>query len=158
MMQLFYDTVHTINRVHYSKEQLYAWAKTPRMCWQKWNSRFSECYSLLAFNEEELIGFGSLDGDYLDMLYIHHHYQRKGVGSVLVRELLFHARGNNMTNITTHASLTAVPFLEHLGFRQVRENQVKKNGVVMTNILMQKSLTEFQIQENYTESSEKKYA
>jgi len=158
MMRLFYDTVHTVNRNDYSPEQLRTWAKTPDMCWEKWNSRFSNDYCILAFDEKVLTGFGSLNGDYLDMLYVHHAYQRQGIGSTIIVNLMDYARRRGITKMTTHASLTAEPFMKDFGFKHICENEVRKEGVSLTNILMQKTIDRLHNQKENAESKEKNYA
>ena len=40
--------------------------------------------------------------------------------------------------LTTHASLTARPFFERRGYRVLREQQVERHGVRMTNFVMEK--------------------
>ncbi|MEE1466132.1 MAG: GNAT family N-acetyltransferase, partial [Clostridium sp.] len=39
-------------------------------------------------------------------------------------------------NITTHASITARPFFEKRGYRVVKEQEVERSGVVLTNYVM----------------------
>ena len=38
----------------------------------------------------------------------------------------------------THASLTARPFFAHRGYRLIREQQVQRCGVTLTNFVMEK--------------------
>lgn len=40
--------------------------------------------------------------------------------------------------ITTHASITAKSFFEHKGYRAVREQQVLRDGISLTNFMMEK--------------------
>jgi len=157
-MHLFYNTIHTINSNDYTTAQIQVWAKTPNLCWEKWNSRFSDAYSVLAFDTDVLTGFGCLNGDYLDMLYVHHSYQGQGIGSSIVVNLLHYAREKGIENITTHASITAEPFFRSFGFIDICENKVEKEGVLLTNTLMQKSMSCLHVQVKNTEASEENYA
>ena len=40
--------------------------------------------------------------------------------------------------ITTHASITARPFFLKRGYRVVREQQVERGGILLTNYVMEK--------------------
>ena len=44
--------------------------------------------------------------------------------------------------VTTHASITARPFFEARGYRVVRQQQVERQGVALTNFVMEKPVTE----------------
>ena len=41
-------------------------------------------------------------------------------------------------DIITHASITARPFFENRGYQVVREQQVERQGVFLTNYVMEK--------------------
>ena len=42
----------------------------------------------------------------------------------------------------THASVTAKPFFEKRGYRVVREQQVSRQGILLTNYVMEKDHTD----------------
>ena len=85
-------------------------------------------------NQESLEYFVERYGEtYLDRLYVHKDYQRQGVATALCNEL---ERG--FDRITTHASITAKPFFLHRGYKVVREQQVVRNGISLTNYVMEK--------------------
>ena len=67
------------------------------------------------------------------------HYARirRGAGGALLYEL---ENAFPVTEITTHASITAKPFFEAKGYVAVMEQQVERRGVTMTNFVMKKSL------------------
>lgn len=44
-------------------------------------------------------------------------------------------------NITTHASITARPFFERRGYKAVKEQQVERQGISLTNFVMVKMST-----------------
>lgn len=106
LAELFYNTVHTINVKDYTKEQLDVWA-TGTIDLEKWNQSFMEHYTLVAVDDEVIIGFGDIDKTgYLDRLYVHSDYQGKRVATAICEQLEQAAQGS----IVTHASITARPF------------------------------------------------
>lgn len=134
LAELFYHTVHTVNARDYPKEQLDVWA-TGTVDLEQWNQSFQERYSVVAVNEEIIIGFGDVDkSGYLDRLYVHADYQRKGVATAICDKLEQAVQGK----VVTHASITARPFFEKRGYRVVREQQVERKGIFLTNYVMEK--------------------
>ena len=82
------------------------------------------------------MGFGHMDDTgYLDRLYIHKNHQEEGIGTVLCDKLESMV---NVKKITTHASITARPFFEKRGYRVIREQQVERKGILLTNYVMEK--------------------
>ncbi len=134
LVDLFYRTVHTVNAKDYTKEQLSAWA-TGSVDLQKWNNSFLEHYSLVAVEGNTIVGFGDIDKTgYLDRLYVHKDYQRKGVATAICNGLERAVQGK----ITTHASITARPFFEKRRYVVLKEQCVKRQGIVLTNYVMEK--------------------
>lgn len=76
---------------------------------------------------------------YLDRLYVHKDYQKKGIASALCDRLEEKCAA---AYFTTHASITARPFFEKRGYRVMKEQQVVRKGVKLTNYVMKKSLTD----------------
>mgnify|MGYP002233563868 FL=1 len=52
LIELFYNTVHTVNAKDYTKEQLDAWT-TGIVDLEKWNQSFEEHFSLVALDGEK---------------------------------------------------------------------------------------------------------
>lgn len=137
LTELFYQTVHTVNAKDYTTEQLNAWA-TGDVDLKEWDNSLSEHESFVCVKEERIIGFGDIDKTgYLDRLYVHKDYQRQGVASAICDEL---ERAVSTRKITTHASITAKPFFEKRGYGVVREQQVIRNGIFLTNYVMEKTV------------------
>lgn len=135
MAQLFYNTVHTVNAKDYTKEQLDVWA-TGSVDLEKWNKSFMEHYTVVAVEDEKIIGFGDMDRTgYLDRLYVHKDYQNKGVASQIVKELEGKIEAEKYI---THASITAKDFFERRGYSVVKEQQVERGGILLTNYVMEK--------------------
>lgn len=136
LAKLFYQTVHSVNARDYTEEQLNVWA-TGKVDLPKWDESFLRHKTMVAIQNGEIVGFGDMDlNGYLDRLYVHKDYQRQGIASAICDELEHVAKGN----IITHASITAKPFFLNRGYHVVREQQVIRDGVVLTNYVMEKDL------------------
>lgn len=136
VLNLFRTSVHTLCRADYTPAQLSAWAPadTDEAPW----ARRLQCQTfLLAEEDGDLMGFASLEGDYLDLLYVHPRHARRGVGTVLCDALERQCTGQR---ITVHASLTARPFFARRGYRTVELHEVQRRDVTLTNYLMEKEL------------------
>lgn len=126
--ELFYNTVHTVNAKDYTKEQLDVWA-TGQVDLEKWNQSLQEHYSIVAIENEVIVGFGDIDKTgYLDRLFVHADYQGKGIATGICNQLEQTIQGN----ITTHSSITAKPFFEKRGYRVIKEQQVERQGIFLT--------------------------
>ncbi len=133
VVKLFYDTVHNVNIRDYTSEQVDAWA-TGYVDMVVWNTSFKEHYTLVACEGPVIIGFGDIDANgYLDRLYVHHKYQRRGVASALCDILEFAV---DAEKIVVHASVTAKPFFERRGYKVLRKQLVDRMGVMLPNYLM----------------------
>lgn len=134
LLRLFYGTVHAVNARDYTKEQLDAWA-TGKEDAVRWDASLRAHYALVAEESGKIVGFGDIDKTgYLDRLYVHKDFQGRGIASALCDRLEKRAEGK----IVTHASVTAKPFFERRGYRAVREQRVERNGVFLTNYVMEK--------------------
>lgn len=135
LVELFYQTVHNVNAKDYTKKQLDVWA-TGCVDLGKWDKSFSEHYTVVAVENGVIAGFGDIDeAGYLDRLYVHKDYQNQGIGTAICDELEQNVRADK---ITTHASITAKPFFEYRGYKVVREQQVIRGGIPLTNFVMEK--------------------
>ena len=146
--ELFYQTVHTVNAADYTDEQLDAWADG-NIDLAAWDRSFQAHMTLVAVVtpseaedkkvvQEQIAGFADMDSTgYLDRLYVHRDFQRCGIASALCDRL---EEAVDAEQFTTHASITAKPFFEKRGYRVIREQQVERKGILLTNYVMGKIL------------------
>lgn len=134
LTELFYNTVHTVNAKDYSKEQLDAWA-AGQVDLEQWDQSLQAHFSIVAVEDAIIIGFGDIDETgYLDRLFVHSGYQGRGVATAICDRL----EAAVPKDIVTHASITARPFFEKRGYTVVKEQQVERRGVLLTNFVMTK--------------------
>ena len=87
--------------------------------------------------DERIVGFGDMDDSgYLDRLYVHKDYQRRGVATSICDAL---EGASGVREFTTHASITAKPFFEKRGYLAEKSQQVIRRGVPLTNFVMRKT-------------------
>ena len=134
ILELFYETVHTVNAKDYAPGQLDAWADgAPDR--EEWGRTLLEHTAFVAVEGGKIVGFGDMDASgFLDRLYVHKDYQRRGIASALCGVL----EGAAAECVATHASITARPFFEKRGYRVIRERRAVRHGVSMTNYRMEK--------------------
>lgn len=136
ILNLFYQTVHTINLKDYSKEQLDAWASHD-IDVERWQKSLTKNYALVAIINDKIVGFGDIDDSgYLDHLYVHKDYQNQHIATKITEQLEKH---KNFNKIITHASITALPFFLKQGYQIMKKQQVLRKGVYLTNYVMEKT-------------------
>ena len=84
---------------------------------ERWAARRAAAHTFVACDGERVVGFSDLaDDGLLDMLFVHPDHSSRGVARDLVAAVLSQARVLGVTRVETHASLTARPVFERLGF------------------------------------------
>lgn len=140
IIELFYNTVHSVNTKDYNKAQLDVWASKD-VDILKWDKSLSEHYSVIIEEDNTIIGFGDLDiNGYFDRLFVHKDYQRIGIATRIVNEIEKYAKESRLEIITTHSSITAKAFFEKQGYKVLREQTVKRKGQLLINFIMEKNL------------------
>jgi putative acetyltransferase len=140
IQQLFVETVTEICSKDYTSEQIEVWVSSIKNT-QRWLDIFTQQYVLVAEIGDKIVGIGTLEnGNYLDLLYVHKDFQRKGIAHLLYAELENEARKQNKTSLTADVSKTAKPFFESKGFTTIKEQNNLIQGVEIVNYMMVKNL------------------
>ncbi|WP_407486078.1 GNAT family N-acetyltransferase [Elizabethkingia anophelis] len=134
------DTIAAVCSTDYNQDQIEVWISgienTPR-----WNDNLLGQYILVAEYDGEITGFISLkNGYYIDYLYIHADYQHQGIAKRLYKAIEEKALLENQSRLMADVSITAKPFFERIGFKIIRQQQVKLKGIELTNYKMEKSI------------------
>ena len=136
ILQLFYDTVHTVNAGDYTQAQLDAWApREPDR--QRWAKNLSQSTGVVALEDARVVGIATLAGTAeFDLLYIHPQYQRRGIAGMLAQRIEEEARRRGSSFLFTEASITAKGFFEHRGYRIAAAQRKPLRGAVFLNYVM----------------------
>ncbi len=87
VLQLFYETVHTVNAKDYNELQLQAWAPD-RLEGESWLQSLEKNISYVADYNGVIVGFGDYnDEHYVDRLFTHKDYQGKRIASYILQKL-----------------------------------------------------------------------
>lgn len=138
ILNLFRETVHTVNAKDYTKEQLNAWAPETLDA-EKWQATLSRNHTLVAIINNEIAGFADIDATgYYDHQFVHKNHQGRGVAKALATAIEAHAVEQGCQVTTVAASITAKPFFESRGYIVLKQQSVERLGQVLTNYLMEK--------------------
>jgi putative acetyltransferase len=138
--RLFHDTIRNVNLGDYTQEQVEAWAPAD-IHFRDWAEGCSSRCTFVAEEGGVILGFGELDLDgHINRFYVHHRYQRQGVGTSIYAAIEAEGRKLNLSRLFTEASITARPFFESSVYQMVRQQTVSCRGQTFTNVVMEKRL------------------
>ena len=140
VMDLFYVTVHEVNKNDYTEDQLEAIAPKEANEYH-WEKSLEKNHTIVVEQDGKLIAFGNIGKTgYLDRLYVHPDYLRKGIASKLVEELEEYAKkhGSHVINVTS--SITSKAFFESKGYAVIEEQINERRGERLLRYLMEKKI------------------
>ena len=140
LWHLFHDTVRHIDTAHYTVAQLSAWSPD-QIDLGKWRAQFRNISPFVVEHEKQLIGYADfLASGYVDHFYVHHLWQRRRVGTLLMQILLEVAKQDAIENLFADVSISAKPFFESWGFKVEKEQYMQMDREVLKNYRMAKAL------------------
>lgn len=139
ILELFVNTISEVCSKDYTARQIAAWTSSAQNN-QRWLDKIDREYFLIACHEDQIVGFGSIEDDYLDLMYAQKDFQGRGIASLLLQNLEAKAVENSVETIYSHVSKTARPFFEKKGYKVSIEQENEISGALMTNFRMQKKL------------------
>lgn len=138
LFSLFYNTIRTVNIRDYSQVQVEAWAPDdidPGF----WSDKMHSIHPFVIDVDGSIVGYSDLQpSGLIDHFFVHHEWQRRGVGRMLMQEIERRALKGGISMLETHASVTAQPFFEAFDFVVVREQELEMRGKMLKNYFMQR--------------------
>ncbi len=137
---IFRDTIREVNKKDYSDKQIQVWSSGADEA-DKWKNRIKKTYFLVAEIEEQIVGFAYLKGgNYLDGMFVHKDFQRRTIGSKLLRIMESRASINGFEMIKAESSITALEFFDS-HFYEIEKKQKKSlKGIVLENYIVSREL------------------
>jgi putative acetyltransferase len=140
LWHLFHDSVRHIDTSLYTNAQLHAWSPD-EVDMAKWRARMRHISPFVVEHEKRLIGYADMQATgYVDHFYVHHQWQRRRVGTLLMQILLEVAKQDAIDKLFADVSMAAKPFFASWGFDVEREQLVHIDKEVLKNYRMSKSL------------------
>ena len=137
VLQLFYETVHTINAKDYNVLQLQAWAPD-RLDRESWLKSLEKNISYVAEHNGVIVGFGDYNDDrYVDRLFTHKDYQGKRIASYILQKLEQEAVNWGIGDLYRSKYYSKTLF-ESKGFICIKEQKKEHNGQIFINYVMKK--------------------
>ena len=138
--QLYFHTVRNINSRDYSNQQIEIWADTIK-AEEFWQKRFENYTVYVVESDDEIVGFAEYQyPGHIDCFYVHHEYQRQGVGKLLLDGIEKTAKKEKTTRLFVDASITAKPFFLAQGFNELKQQIKIVNEVSFELFFMEKWL------------------
>ncbi|MCG7535988.1 GNAT family N-acetyltransferase [Pseudoalteromonas sp. OOF1S-7] len=137
---LFHAAVHAIADEVYDQQQKALWAPSPPD-YAFWSRRLEQKQPWVALSNGQVVGFIELDHDgYIDCTYVHPDYQGMGVAGALYDQVETQAITRGLSRLYVEASKPARRFFAARGFIQIKQNHIERQGIVLSNFLMEKRL------------------
>jgi putative acetyltransferase len=135
---LFKETVRTICIKDYSKQQIEAWSSAADNK-IKWQEKIETQISLVAEEDDKILGIGSLKGgNYIDLFYVHKDFQGIGIATRILQELE-NKSSINESILYSDVSKTAKSFFEKHGYITIKQQNAIVKNVSMINYRMEKN-------------------
>lgn len=143
LVDIFYHTIHTINVLDYTDEQINSWAPEEIQDVERWRKRWSDVPPFVAVCDGKPVGFAELENNgHIDCFYVHHEHQGAGVGRSLMNRLHERAAMSGLERLFAEVSITARPFFAKCGFKVDKVNTVKKGDVTLRNFIMTRHISQ----------------
>lgn len=138
--RVFFDAVHIGARSHYDEAQRRAWApQVPET--SQWRERLGSQTTLVAHRHDSVIGFIGLSPyGCVDLIFVAPDEVGRGTAGSLHRAMLEEASGMRLRRLWAEVSQVARGFFERQGWAVVDQQAVSRNGVLLTNFVMERYL------------------
>ena len=133
--ELFRRAVQHISNRHYSEQEKNAWLQGTDDA-DFWQKHIDGGNVRVATHNGRVLGFIEYQPEqsHLNCLYTNPLHQRQGIATALLNAVLPSADSGK--TITVDASKAALAFFQKQGFVRQHENQIPRNGLVLTNYRM----------------------
>lgn len=141
ILQVFYEAVHTTGAKYYDQEQVNTWAPEDGLDKDSWLKSLSDNITYVVELDGKIVGFGDMTHTgYIDRLYVLKNYQGQGVALAILKKLEEEAHRLDLKELTTEASIMAMPLAKRQGYEVVAEQRKVYRGKEFINYIMRKNL------------------
>ncbi|HLW93709.1 MAG TPA: GNAT family N-acetyltransferase [Roseiarcus sp.] len=137
--EIFRSAIEELTGDDYDEAQREAWASRGEDV-EAFGARLAGALTLVALVQGGPVGFASLKGETIDMLFVAPAVAGRGIGAMLLDALVKLAGARGVKKLTSEVSDTAKPTFERQGFAAERRNIVRKGDQWLANTTMVKTL------------------
>ncbi len=142
VIALFCDSVRTIASKYYDPVQIRTWGDESAVDRESWLKNLSANITYVAEDGKKIVGFGDMTRNgYIDHLFVRKNDQGTGVSLGIFKKLEEDARTLGLHELTTEASILAMPLAKRVGFEVVEKQTKTVRGVEFINYRMRKKLS-----------------
>jgi putative acetyltransferase len=135
ILDVFESSIKNLCSKDYNQAQISAWVSAIENE-DRWKYKIINHYFVIVKQKNIIVGFGSLENSFIDLIYVHESFLRIGVASLIFKSLKNEAEKLGLKTLSTHASKTAVPFFESKKFKIIKENKIYRKGIEIINFEM----------------------
>ena len=136
-------SVREVCSADYTLEEIEAWVGPRRPEHILWGMTKNGETMLVAEEDSEIVGFGSLKGDRIIAVYVLPNRLRRGIGKRIIEHLKENARERKIAGLKLDSTVTAVPFYTAQGYAVVEYGHHDfKSGHRIACAYMHKVLTQ----------------
>lgn len=137
---IFRDTIRAVNSKDYSEKQIDVWSSGADDL-EEWKDRIENFYFLVAEFKNQIAGFAYLkNGFYLDGIFVHKDFQRRTIGSKLLRIMESRVSVNGYEVIKSDISITAFPFFDSHYYEVEKRQKKNYKGLAFENVIVYRDL------------------
>jgi putative acetyltransferase len=136
VLACFSASVRGIGARHYTPVQVEVWAPNAPDA-DAWRARLGMGRTFIADLGGAVGGFVRVEErGYIDLLYVHPQFERRGLGRRLLQEACSWAAGRGAVKLESEVSIGARPLFEACGFRVDSQQTVERRGVQLMHYRM----------------------
>ena len=137
---IFRDTIRAVNSKDYSEKQIDVWSSGADDA-DEWKDRIDNLYFLVAEFKGQIAGFAYLkNGCYLEGIYVHKGFQRRTIGSKLLRIMESRATANGYEVLKSDVSISAFPFFDSHYYEVEKRHKKNYKGLAFEHIIVYREL------------------
>ncbi len=138
------NTIKYVNSKDYTKKQIKAWLTKNTTVHVRNKLGYKNRPHFIMLDKEKIVGVvaAKLDKKEITGLYVYKKYLGKGIGKMLLHKMEQHMQSQGLNRIQLHSTLTAFNFYKSKGYKKIKQEEQKMDGVLIPSILMKKNLLE----------------
>lgn len=144
VLHVFHEAIHTTGAKYYDEDQIKTWGSVDDLDKKSWLQSLTDNITYVAVVDDTIVGFGDMNhSGYIDRVFILQKYQGQGILQTMVKKFEDEALKLNLAEITTEASIVAMPIAKRMGYEIVTKQFKEYKGKRFVNYLMRKQISDY---------------